>query len=238
MSEDFQPQTDAEKKAHDEAYYLGLAAAQKLISHQDNQDLHEENARLQEEVDLDPKLRIKSYIAFKEKVRTHMAEKAKAETSSSSERAHPESMAIAILDLDDFKLINTKLGYEDADSICLIPTATIVGDRVKRTDDMFAESGRFGGEEIVVFLDGTDLDGATSVMKDIKTKVNQITYEDDGEQKTLGASIGISSFGHGVEFEDAFKSANYALQRAKEIEGKNQIVATHYLAPGASVENA
>jgi diguanylate cyclase (GGDEF)-like protein len=230
----FVPETTAEQKAHDEAYIRGLAAAQRMFADDQNKEIRDENERLQLEIELDAKTKLKTFPAFKQRVKEHLESKQTEREDTHPDRKHPEHYAIAIIDIDDFKLKNSKYPYEKVDEVLLIPTARTIDESIRRENDIFAETGRFGGEEFVVFLDGSDLEGAVHKLKEMKSKINEINMPTDEGPDHVGVSIGVTSFGPHVPFEAAFESANYALKRAKEIEGKNQIVASYYAAPGAS----
>lgn len=134
------------------------------------------------------------------------------------ERCH----AVLVLDLDNFKRINDELGHSTGDA-CLEYTGIMINETVHRDNDLAC---RWGGEEFVVFLGDTDMDGARSVAEKIQTAINEYApgrIEGIADNK-LGVSIGMAEYQHGTDFLDAFKSADELLLLAKQhAPEKNQI---------------
>ncbi len=126
-------------------------------------------------------------------------------------------VAIAILDIDDFKKVNDTYGHYAGDAV-LSGIAAVMGKEVKRYAD--ACLGRWGGEEFVIIIPDTGVDEALVCMENIRNKVSDIEFEDVG-RKTL--SIGLTECLVGETLDDAFQRADQALYEAKET-GKNKAV--------------
>lgn len=219
-------------RAGEDGYRFGRLLGLAIRAEVEKEQLEAENFRLREENERDAKTKLLGFPAFKKRVENYLEAQSEFHRNGEADkREHKNRYGLMIADIDDFKKINTELGYQGADTICLIPTADIISDSLSRKNDLVTQASRFGGEEFVVFLDGTDLIGATEVGERIRSKVNEIYFDTSNGRQRLGISMGIASFGLDATFDEAFEAANYALQRAKEADGKNQIVTVQYFAP-------
>jgi diguanylate cyclase (GGDEF)-like protein len=122
-----------------------------------------------------------------------------------------ERCALLFIDLDEFKQVNDTLGHSQGDELLCA-----VADRLRtvvRECDMVA---RLGGDEFVILM--TPLkrpEQAASLAKRIVTLLDE-TFEVDGHQVAIGASIGISIAPRdGVDADTLLKCADMALYRAK-----------------------
>jgi diguanylate cyclase (GGDEF)-like protein len=73
----------------------------------------------------------------------------------SSARRHDLDLSVLVIDVDHFKSFNDMLGHRSGDA-ALVHTARVL-DRALRAEDAI---GRWGGEEFLVVLPGTDEEGA------------------------------------------------------------------------------
>ena len=171
--------------------------------------------RLSREVELDPKTGLLNYPAFKKKAQERIS-------SGVSEGRRP-IFSLLLADLDDFKQINTLLGYQATDEFCLLPAAEAVKEFTKRPGDVASEAGRFGGEEFVMLLEGTDTLGAVTVAQRLQQKINDLSFATPHGRQNVGVTIGLTTLDVDGSYEQAFNEANQCLQEAKNIEGKNRI---------------
>jgi len=73
-----------------------------------------------------------------------------------------EPLSFAILDLDHFKVVNDRDGHSAGDALlCALTTGW---SRRLRSADLL---GRYGGDEFVLCLPGTDQDGAWQVLREL-----------------------------------------------------------------------
>jgi diguanylate cyclase (GGDEF)-like protein len=136
-------------------------------------------------------------------------------------RGHgPESTALLVLDLDQFKSINDRFGHETGDKV-LVSFAGIAEANVRPTDLLF----RMGGEEFCSILPDTDLKGALAVAERIRRAVASSAVETArGERVLATVSIGIAvaEFA-GFDTEVLLAAADAALYEAKS-RGRNRVV--------------
>lgn len=77
-------------------------------------------------------------------------------------------LTIVLMDIDWFKQFNDHYGHLDGDE-CLREVARLISSNVNRAGDLAA---RFGGEEFVVLLPGTNLAGGLSIAEKIRAAIN------------------------------------------------------------------
>lgn len=134
------------------------------------------------------------------------------------------NLAVIFLDLDGFKGVNDTYGHLQG-SNCLIDIGEIVNDSARETDIV----GRYGGDEFMLILPQTDLEGAVIVGERIRDRVEAYNKVD----VQITASIGISVFpDHGHTKEQMIRQADRAMYRVKE-QGKNGILSAGDLADEA-----
>ncbi len=133
-------------------------------------------------------------------------------------RRYGTSLSILILDLDHFKQVNDTYGHQAGDAV-LISFSQMLRRLTRRTDMV----GRSGGEEFLVILPDTTLQGAVrtaeKIRRDFETTPTQ--YRDLIIQATV--SIGCTQYNRGESFEDFFGRVDRLLYRAKAA-GRNQVV--------------
>lgn len=133
-------------------------------------------------------------------------------------RRYQHDLALVMLDLDHFKLLNDTFGHQGGDMV-LIETAKVV-DKLLRMGDLF---GRYGGEEFAVILPNTDLQGAEEVAERIRQAIatNAINYQD--RRISVTASIGVAVIDEqDSRYEDLISNADLALYEAKA-SGRNRV---------------
>lgn len=95
--------------------------------------------------------------------------------------------SFAILDIDFFKKVNDNYGHTTGDFI-LKEFARIIKDNIRSSDIL----GRYGGEEFVIVLKGTNKQDASHVVEDILDIIRNTIFEYDGARISFTFSGGIS----------------------------------------------
>lgn len=123
-----------------------------------------------------------------------------------------EDYAVCVLDLDDFKQVNDRLGHMVGDQL-LVQFAQRVNGCL-RPNDTFA---RFGGDEFLLLLEDVGgIEGAVQVVRRILA-VLSAPFVIEGHLVRSGASIGIALADAGYRrAEDALRDADTALYRVKD----------------------
>lgn len=128
-------------------------------------------------------------------------------------RRYNAPLAMLLLDLDHFKLVNDTYGHLTGDDV-LFGLATVL-QRAVRTVDTVA---RYGGEEFVIVLPETGKEGAVAFAERIRDRIAVHRFQvAGGREIQITASIGVATYpAPGLESaEDLFRAADAALYRAK-----------------------
>jgi diguanylate cyclase (GGDEF)-like protein len=130
-----------------------------------------------------------------------------------------DSLALVLLDLDDFKRVNDAHGHQAGDAV-LRAVGEILGSGVRQVD----LAGRYGGEEFALILPETDLAGAQRLAERLRVALeNAATEIPSGDTLTTTASFGVAVKGELESAEDLVAAADEALYAAKRA-GKNRVV--------------
>jgi len=133
---------------------------------------------------------------------------------------HP--ISFMIIDADKFKSYNDTWGHPQGD-VLLQTVANVFKSAERDSSDCAA---RWGGEEFVMLLPNTDIDGAAEVAEKVREKVAALVIPtEDGTKTTVTVSIGVNSVVPDVEtsIADFVSNADQALYKAKE-SGRNRVV--------------
>ena len=122
-------------------------------------------------------------------------------------------MALYMIDLDRFKLVNDSHGHKIGDGL-LVQFATRVNRFLRKTDSL----ARLGGDEFAIITTNLDREAAASVMGEKIIDAVVEPFIVDGHRIESGASVGIVVFdGHeDVSPDELLQRADFALYRAKD----------------------
>jgi len=125
---------------------------------------------------------------------------------------HRESLALLLVDMDDFKLVNDSFGHDAGDKL-IKAVGELLSRSLRRADTV----ARLGGDEFAVIVENIDgVDDAISIADNLSTVLEHNVRLDDQETFT-GASIGIAIYPEdGEDARTLLKNADTALFRAKE----------------------
>lgn len=118
--------------------------------------------------------------------------------------------ACLFLDLDNFKLVNDCYGHEAGDKLLQDVTGILV-DNFRKTDVI----GRFGGDEFIVWMNGTSLENAQKKAEKLVRQLRNLGGI------AVSASVGLAAYpDHGGSYGEVLHNADQALYIAKK-GGKN-----------------
>jgi len=142
-----------------------------------------------------------------------------------------EPLAIALCDVDRFKVYNDELGHLAGDQALRAIAATVRGSL--RGKDM---AYRFGGEELLIVLPDTTAEEALAAMERLRTAVEAAALPHPaGIGGVLTVSIGVAA-GH-ADYGSLLAHADGALYSAKR-DGRNRVAATAESEPAPARERA
>jgi diguanylate cyclase (GGDEF)-like protein len=140
-------------------------------------------------------------------------------------RRERQVISLAVLDIDHFKQVNDTYGHQVGDD-CLVAFAQVLQEQIKRPGDLVA---RIGGEEFVVLLPNTSLEGAEDFLERCRVAVENLQVSSQGHTISFTVSIGVCAKVIGSQ-DDGNKILAYAdklLYQAKE-SGRNCIKAGNF----------
>ena len=131
-----------------------------------------------------------------------------------------QPMALLLLDLDGFKLVNDRLGHEAGDGLLKI-VAERIRDSLRAADTV----ARLGGDEFGILLVDADLSGAANVSWKLERAV-ETPFAVLGHEVDMKASIGITLIpDHGDNVDDLLRRADLAMYEAKRSGGGSAVFA-------------
>lgn len=152
--------------------------------------------------------------------RNHLDDMLQWEFESCSKNETP--ISVAFLDLDHFKLVNDTHGHQVGD-VVLRQIAHCIESSKRIRDSV----GRYGGEEFVLIMPGTNSSDALAAVERLQEKIREQRIPlADGETLGVTASIGLATNDEGAGFnkvEQLVNAADIAVYEAKQA-GRNRVV--------------
>jgi diguanylate cyclase (GGDEF)-like protein len=156
---------------------------------------------------------------------TGLANRRQCESLLSNELARAarfdDSLAVVMADLDDFKDVNDRHGHPAGD-VVLREFAGVLGETLRDADI----AGRWGGEEFILILPGTDVAGAVQLAERVRSELrNRVILAPDGKPVSITSSFGVAGFPQAPSEDDLVAAADAALYGAKRA-GKDRVGST------------
>ena len=122
-------------------------------------------------------------------------------------------LSLAFVDLDHFKRVNDQFGHEAGDQV-LREVADQIRGKLRKSDVV----ARFGGEEFVILLPGTDTEEAVYLAEQLRAAVAGHAFVlDGGNELECTISVGIATSPEdGTDVSTLLRSADAAMYRAKQ----------------------
>jgi diguanylate cyclase (GGDEF)-like protein len=121
------------------------------------------------------------------------------------------ALAVALLDLDDFKGYNDRFGHQAGDR--LLKEVSAAWQSILRVSDLLA---RIGGDEFAVLLNGCRLETAAQIAERLRSAV-----------PAANCSVGVAAWARAEPVEELLARADEALYDAKEA-GRGRVVVSGY----------
>lgn len=171
------------------------------------QQIEQRKAELEQKSQLDLATELLNKSTFEAKIRGYLSNKTQDATD-----------VFAMIDIDDFKLVNDTYGHLHGDKV--------IKALAELMKEFFADRGicgRFGGDEFVLFLREVDnLAEIEKQIEDFREKFSQVAFGKNADIYST-ISIGVSySDGMKVSYEAMLSCADEALMKTKEY-GKNKV---------------
>ena len=132
-----------------------------------------------------------------------------------------EPFAVAVMDCDDFKLVNDQYGHLTGDFV--LRTVVDTAKRCTRRADTVA---RLGGDEFAILLPAANKEHAAEVVKRLRAKIQE--HDAGRHQWTITLSIGLATFeATQLDAEGVIALCDSLMYRAKR-GGRGQILHEHF----------
>ncbi len=136
-------------------------------------------------------------------------------------KRYNSKLALIMLDIDHFKLLNDNHGHQQGD-IVLIHLARILKENMRGIDFI----ARYGGEEFVVLMSGADKNEGAIVAEKLRKKIEAYPFpalQKGVEPLKTTISLGVAEYSADMNStDDLVKYADSALYKAKE-DGRNRV---------------
>jgi diguanylate cyclase len=127
-------------------------------------------------------------------------------------------LSLALLDVDNFKKLNDRLGHAAGDA-ALVHLTKVTREAIRPQDTL----ARYGGEEFVVLLPNTPMDDAVSAMVRVQRELTRRFFLNNNDKVLITFSCGVAELKAEETPYDALKRADDAMYLAKRA-GKNRVV--------------
>lgn len=147
--------------------------------------------------------------------RRHMMQQL--EQALAGKRAQDTDFCLVLLDVDHFKQVNDGYGHLTGDQV-LVALARLLASRLRESDTLC----RWGGEEFMLLLPGTQLDNALQLADSLRLTVAGV--EGGGALPAITVSQGVVQYLPGESMNSLVSRVDSALYQAKAA-GRNVVVA-------------
>jgi len=143
------------------------------------------------------------------------AERARAQRRNST-------LALALLDIDNFKRLNDTFGHKVGDDALIHLTRVV--RRHLRPQDVLA---RYGGEEFVILLPETESADAYNALTRLQRELTREFFMNDNQKLVITFSAGVTPLGFDEPLDSALGRADNAMYQAKQA-GRNRVVVADF----------
>ena len=140
------------------------------------------------------------------------------EREVSDMRRKETPLSVSLLDIDNFKKLNDRLGHEAGDR-ALVHLADVTRRSLRPSDTL----ARYGGEEFVVLMPDTKLEQGIEVMARLQRELTKAIYMAGNEKILITFSAGVAQLAADESGTEAIRRADQAMYLAKRA-GKNRVL--------------
>jgi diguanylate cyclase (GGDEF)-like protein len=127
-------------------------------------------------------------------------------------RLENSKLCLALIDVDEFKSINDECGHAVGDAV-LSAIAAVCAQQMRSNDKL----GRYGGEEFLLIMPGSDLSQVPHVFARLRNAIQQVQVAGLPPSRKLTFSMGATEVtGPADDLDKLTKRADDALYRAKQ----------------------
>ncbi|MES1983081.1 MAG: GGDEF domain-containing protein [Pseudomonadota bacterium] len=127
-------------------------------------------------------------------------------------------VSLALIDIDNFKLLNDTLGHQAGDQ-ALVHMTTVIKEALRPTDAV----ARYGGEEFLVIMPDTGLEEGMATITRLQREITKQFFLHNNKRLLITFSAGVALRKPGEDPEELIGRADKAMYHAKKT-GKNRVV--------------
>jgi diguanylate cyclase (GGDEF)-like protein len=127
-------------------------------------------------------------------------------------------ISLFISDIDKFKRVNDTYGHNAGDDVLAFVASLLEGE-CSDNETVY----RWGGEEFIMMMVGTDLEGCVKKAEEMREKIMNSSIDADGNIISVTMSFGCKAFDPEASIEENISKADEHLYTAKET-GRNKVV--------------
>lgn len=176
---------------------------------QEKRELEQARARLYVQATFDELTGLLNRRAVVEQLRGALADRA----------THGGGVAVALVDLDHFKRVNDTYGHQVGDEVLRMVAQCLLA-QLRQHDRL----GRYGGEELLLFMEGIGAADARQRLEAMRQSVAALPIRAEGRTLHVTISVGLAWVGDAsTDLQAAIRDADRALYAAKQA-GRDRVV--------------
>lgn len=133
-------------------------------------------------------------------------------------KRNAKPFCIVISDIDHFKHFNDTYGHDCGDFV-LVSIASLLKNTLRYQDIV----SRWGGEEFLIFLPETSIEGGKIVAEKLRSKIESTCLRLKDAEFSITMTFGVTQFSEEIGVDGCVKQADQALYLGKE-SGRNKVV--------------
>ncbi|MCK4744062.1 MAG: GGDEF domain-containing protein [Sulfuriflexus sp.] len=131
-----------------------------------------------------------------------------------------KSFLLVITDIDHFKKFNDNYGHDCGDYV-LQQVSTLMKESLRQQDVV----ARWGGEEFLIMLPETELEGGVQAIEKLRETLANTVYQYEDNTFSVTMTFGVTAYDGSCDVEACIKHADEVLYAGKR-GGRNRVVST------------
>ena len=131
------------------------------------------------------------------------------------------SISLILGDIDDFKVINDTYGHEAGDFVL-----TVISSIIKKNCRQIDTVSRWGGEEFLIMLTNTPIEGAKILSERIRKEIKEFDFNYKEHKIKCTITLGVVEVNSNISLEENISLADKAMYEGKNLGKDCSIVST------------
>ncbi|MGO1043736.1 diguanylate cyclase [Clostridioides difficile] len=132
-----------------------------------------------------------------------------------------ETVSLILGDIDDFKVINDTYGHEAGDFVL-----TVISSIIKKNCRQIDTVSRWGGEEFLIMLTNTSMEGAKILSERIRKEIKEFEFNYKGNEIKCTITLGVVEVNPNISLEENISLADKAMYEGKNLGKDCSVVST------------